>query len=41
MLMDGPLAYHLREGKHDLNATNWKNYLDHADQFFRHAPPTR
>jgi len=34
LLIDGPLAYHIREGGHDLNAINWKNYFDHADQLF-------
>lgn len=41
LLMEGPLAYHIREGKHDLNAINWKNYLDHADQLFRKVPASK
>ena len=36
--MDGPLAYHIREGGHDLTAFDWKLYLDHADQHFHRAP---
>ena len=36
--MDGPLAYHIREGVHDLTALDWKLYLDHADQLFHRAP---
>ena len=23
----GPVSYHLREGKHDINAFDWENYL--------------
>ena len=33
---DGPLAYHLRDGGHDLTAPDWKFYLDHADSLFSH-----
>ncbi len=35
LLTDGPLAYHLRTGGHDLTAFDWKLYLDHADLIFR------
>jgi len=37
--VSGPLAYHLREGVHNLTAFDWKLYLDHADQLFRHRAP--
>ncbi len=37
---DGPLAYHIHEGVHDLTTLDWKLYLDHADQLF-HRPPAR
>ncbi|MBI5694064.1 MAG: acetylxylan esterase [Verrucomicrobia bacterium] len=33
--IDGPLAYHLREGGHALTTFDWKLYFDHADQLFR------
>ncbi len=36
--MEGPLAYHIHEGGHDLTAFDWKLYLDHADQLFRRSP---
>ncbi len=39
MRMDGPLAYHLREGGHDLTITDWNHYLDHADLLFARAMP--
>lgn len=28
----GSVAYHLREGKHDLNLVDWKHYMDYADR---------
>jgi hypothetical protein len=31
-LIDGAIAYHLREGKHDLNEWDWARHLDFADQ---------
>lgn len=34
LLVQGPLAYHIREGGHDLTAFDWKRYLDHADGLF-------
>ncbi|NQW99952.1 acetylxylan esterase [bacterium] len=34
LLMDGPLAYHVRDGGHDLTGLDWKLYLDHADRLF-------
>lgn len=39
MRTDGPLAYHLRDGGHDLTAPDWKLYLDHADRLFARAVP--
>jgi hypothetical protein len=36
--IDGQLAYHIREGGHDLTAVDWKFYFDHADQLFRRTP---
>ncbi len=38
VVMDGPLAYHLREGGHALTTFDWKLYFDHADLFFRRSP---
>ncbi len=35
LLLSGPLAYHIRDGVHNLTALDWKLYLDHADQHFR------
>jgi len=35
LCMDGPLAYHMRAGEHDLKLFDWKLYLDHADTLFR------
>lgn len=34
LLIDGPIAYHLRAGGHGLMLFDWKLYLDHADLFF-------
>jgi hypothetical protein len=28
----GSVAYHLREGRHDLNLTDWNHYMDFADR---------
>lgn len=39
LLIDGPLAYHVRDGGHDLTALDWKLYLDHADRLFTRATP--
>lgn len=38
LLVAGPLAYHIREGGHDLTAFDWKRYLDHADRLFGASP---
>ncbi|MGH9842781.1 MAG: hypothetical protein ACREEM_28895, partial [Blastocatellia bacterium] len=35
LLINGPIAYHMREGGHDLILFDWKLYLDHADSLFR------
>lgn len=35
--MDGPLAYHIHEGGHDLTALDWQLYLDHADRLYGHS----
>jgi len=38
LLIAGPLAYHVRDGIHNLTALDWKLYLDHADPLFRRSP---
>jgi hypothetical protein len=35
LLINGPIAYHMREGGHNLEKYDWKLYLDHADMLFR------
>ncbi len=35
LLVDGPIAYHLRAGGHALTTFDWKLYFDHADILFR------
>ena len=30
----GPLSYHLRQGKHDINSWDWANYLEFASKIF-------
>jgi hypothetical protein len=35
LLINGPIAYHLREGGHNLEKFDWKLYLDHADVLFK------
>jgi len=37
LLSKGPIAFHLREGGHNLALYDWKLYLDHADNFFGRA----
>ncbi len=34
LLINGPIAYHIREGGHGLLLYDWKLYLDHADALF-------
>lgn len=34
LMVNGPIAYHMREGGHNLNLFDWKLYLDHADLLF-------
>jgi hypothetical protein len=34
LLINGPIAYHMREGGHNLEKFDWKLYLDHADLLF-------
>jgi len=35
LLVAGPLAYHVRDGIHNLTTLDWKLYLDHADSLFK------
>jgi hypothetical protein len=35
LMINGPLAYHLREGGHALTTFDWKLYIDHADTLFK------
>ncbi|MBP7142329.1 MAG: hypothetical protein KBA71_10510 [Opitutaceae bacterium] len=35
LLVDGPIAYHLRAGGHGLLPFDWKLYFDHADLLFK------
>ncbi len=35
LLVNGPIAYHIREGGHNLEKFDWKLYLDHADTQFK------
>jgi arylsulfatase A-like enzyme/dienelactone hydrolase len=37
LLIQGPLAYHMRAGGHGLMLFDWKLYLDHADTLFKKA----
>ncbi|MCX6327857.1 MAG: acetylxylan esterase [Bacteroidia bacterium] len=35
LLINGHIAYHMREGGHNLEKFDWKLYLDHADVLFK------
>lgn len=35
LLVNGPIAYHIRKGGHALTTFDWKLHLDHADRLFR------
>ncbi len=35
LFLDGPIAYHMHEGVHDLTVYDWKMYFDHADFLFK------
>jgi hypothetical protein len=37
MLVNGPLAFHMRQGGHGLILYDWKLYLDHADRLFKNG----
>ncbi len=39
LLVHGPIAYHMREGGHNLGIFDWKLYMDHADILFSHQNP--
>ncbi len=45
LLLQGPMAYHIRQGGHGLLLFDWKLHLDHADVMFKkvsnggHSPP--
>ena len=34
LFLNGPMAYHIREGGHNLTTFDWKLYLDHADSLW-------
>jgi hypothetical protein len=38
LLVQGPLAYHIRQGGHGLTMFDWKLHLDHADVLFKKKP---
>jgi hypothetical protein len=35
LYLNGPIAYHIREGGHALTTFDWKLYLDHADTIWK------
>ena len=35
LYLDGPIAYHIRQGGHALTTFDWKLYLDHADALWK------
>lgn len=35
LLINGPIAYHIRKGGHGLLLYDWKLYLDHAGHFYK------
>ncbi|MCU0913481.1 MAG: acetylxylan esterase [Planctomycetes bacterium] len=37
LLIQGPIAYHIREGGHGLMLFDWKLHLDHADSLFKNV----
>lgn len=34
-IIDGDVAYHLREGGHDILAYDWQRFMDFADKYFK------
>lgn len=35
LFLNGPIAYHMREGGHGLTTFDWKLYMDHADSVWK------